>query len=658
MPDHWPLGQYKFSSIAAVGFGLTVYPIGVERGWITRDQAVQRVLTTLKFFANAPQGDSEDKDAGYHGFFYHFLDMKTGLRYGPWVEVSTVDTTWLMAGVLFDETYFDKDDPQEREIRKLAEKLYRNVDWTWAQAGHPLLSMGWTPQGKFIPYDWKGYDEAMMLYILALGSPTHAIKPDAWNGWTSTYKDTWGSFMGGKPHVGFAPLFGHQYTQSWIDMHGIQDGFMRRHGMTYFQNSRRSVVGQRAYAINIGTGNSDTGYGPNIWGLTACDGPGDTTWEHANGTTTIFHGYFARGADVGDIIDDGTIAPTAAISSIVFAPKLVLPAIDTMYARYGKWLYSRYGFLDAFNPSFRLDVPLRTGRVVPGEGWFDDRYLGIDEGPIVLMIENYRSGFVWRVMRRNPHIRKGLERAGFAGGWLASKPATGPLTLTEPGAPASVAPAPAVTVGPATPTTVTPAVPTTVLAPQPITVAPAAATAIAPAVPATTAPAPSTTVAPAAPATVTPAAPATVAPAAPTTIAPAVPVSVAPVAPTTIAPAAPATVTPAAPTTVAPAAPTTIAPAVPVSVAPIAPATIAPAVPATVTPAAPTTIAPATPATPATVVPAAPTTTATRPAAASAHVGQGRSRHVDRRLAAADAPRRHRDSLAAHAHPETALHVQ
>ncbi|MGH8111071.1 MAG: glucoamylase family protein [Rhodanobacteraceae bacterium] len=575
VPDHWPLGAYKFSSIAAVGFGLTVYPIGVERGWITREQAVQRVLTTLKFFANAPQGDSEDKDAGYHGFFYHFLDMKTGLRYGPWVEVSTVDTTWLMAGVLFDETYFDKDDPQEREIRKLAEKLYRNVDWTWAQSRPPLISMGWTPQGKFIPYDYTGLDESMMLYILALGSPTHAIKPDAWAAWTSTYKDTWGSFMGGKPHVGFAPLFGHQYTQSWIDMQGIQDAFMRAHGMTYFQNSRRSVIGQRAYAINIGTGNSDTGYGPNIWGLTACDGPGDTTWEHANGTTTIFHGYFARGADVGDIINDGTIAPTAAISSIVFAPKLVLPAIDTMYARYGKWLYSRYGFLDAFNPSFRLDVPLRSGHVVPGEGWFDNRYLGIDEGPIVLMIENYRSGFVWRVMRRNPHIRKGLERAGFAGGWLASKPATGPLGLA--------------------------------------------------------------------------------APATPVTVAPAVPVSVAPVAPAPIAPAAPATVTPAAPTTVAPAVPVSVAPASPATIAPATPVVIAPVAPATIAPAVPVSVAPATPAT---VVPAAPTTTATHPAAASAHVGHGRSRHVDRRLAAADAPRRPRDSLAAHAHPETAPHVQ
>ncbi|MDE2497712.1 MAG: hypothetical protein KGK35_07770, partial [Xanthomonadaceae bacterium] len=197
VPDHWPLGKEPFASIAAVGFGLTAYPIGVERGWITRAQARQRVLATLRFFADAPQGKNEDTDSGYHGFYYHFLDMRSGHRYARWVELSTVDTTWLMAGVLFDETYFDEDNPQEREIRKLAEKLYDDVDWTWAQVRPPLVSMGWTPGGKFIPEDWKGYNEAMMLYILALGSPTHAIKPDAWKAWTSTYKQTWGTFMSG-----------------------------------------------------------------------------------------------------------------------------------------------------------------------------------------------------------------------------------------------------------------------------------------------------------------------------------------------------------------------------------------------------------------------------------------------------------------------------
>ena len=427
VPDHWPLGNEPFASIAAVGFGLTAYPIGVQRGWITRAQASQRVLATLRFFADAPQGTSEDDDSGYHGFYYHFLDMQTGLRYARWVEVSTVDTTWFMAGVLFDETYFDQDNPQEREIRKLAEKLYEDVNWTWAQVRPPLISMGWTPGGKFIPQDWKGYNEALMLYILALGSPTHAIKPDAWKAWTSTYKQTWGTFMSGKPRVGFGPLFGHQYSESWIDFRGIQDAWMRAHGLTYFKNSRRAVIGQHQYAVS-GAGRF-VGYSANIWGLTACDGPGDTTWDHEDGTVTRFYGYFARGAGVGEINDDGTIAPTASIASIVFAPDLVLPTIHAMYERYGKWLYSTYGFYDAFNPTFQLHLPLRSGHMVPGVGWFDNQYLGIDQGPILLMIENYRSGFVWQVMRRNPHIRRGLERAGFTGGWLA-KPASGASTAS------------------------------------------------------------------------------------------------------------------------------------------------------------------------------------------------------------------------------------
>lgn len=424
VPDHWPMGREPFSSIAAVGFALTAYPIGVERGWITRAQARQRVLTTLRFFAHAPQGASEDDDSGYHGFFYHFLDMQKGHRYSRGVEVSSIDTTLLMAGVLFDATYFDQDDPEEHEIRTLADKLYGDVDWRWLQVRAPLVSMGWTPGGGFIAYDWRGYDEAMLLYILALGSPTHAVQPDAWPAWTSTYDKTWGSFYDSLPHIGFAPLFGHQYSQAWVDFRGIRDAFMRAHDMDYFENSRRAVVGQRNYAIaNPG---HFTGYGADVWGLTACNGPGDTIWERADGKKQEFFGYLARGADVGQTLDDGTIAPTAAIGSIAFAPNLVLPAINAMYQRYGKWLYSEYGFVDAFNPTFRLDTKLRSGHVVPNEGWFDNEYLGIDQGPILLMIENYRTGFVWKVMRRNPYIRRGLERAGFTGGWLDAKSAPTP----------------------------------------------------------------------------------------------------------------------------------------------------------------------------------------------------------------------------------------
>ncbi|MBS0432928.1 MAG: Tat pathway signal protein [Proteobacteria bacterium] len=415
VPDHWPLGREPFASIAAVGFALTAYPIGIERGWITRQQGRERVLATLRFFARAPQGESEDDDTGYHGFFYHFLDMRHGLRYNRSVEVSTIDTTLLMAGVLFDETYFDGGNPQEREIRDLADQLYRGMDWNWAQVRPPRIGMGWTPGGKFIPHDWEGYDEAMILYVLALGSPTHPVDPDAWQAWASTYGRSWGSFMGGRPHIGFAPLFGHQYSHCWIDFRGIRDEWMRGRDLDYFENSARATIGQRAYAIANPL--HFKGYGADVWGLTASNGPADVTWEH-DGTRTIFHGYTARGADVDRVFDDGTIAPTAAISSIVFTPAVSQRAMQAMYRRYGAWLYSDYGFKDAFNPSFELKTPLRSGRVVPGQGWFDNEYLGIDQGPILLMIENYRSGFVWKVMRSNPYIRKGLQRAGFTGGWL------------------------------------------------------------------------------------------------------------------------------------------------------------------------------------------------------------------------------------------------
>jgi len=416
VPDHYP-GE-SFSSIAAVGFGLTAYGVGVERGYITRAQAVGRTLATLRFFKDSPQNDSEDDAAGYRGFYYHFLDMKTGKRFDRGVELSSVDTTLLLGGVLFAQTYYDRDTPDEREIRELADSIYRRVDWPWMQARAPLLSMGWTPGGQFIPSDWKGYNEGMLVYILALGSPTHPVKPDAWRAWLSTNDKTWGEFYG-QTFLTFAPLFGHQYSHVWVDFRGIRDDWNRKHDLDYFENSRRATYSQRNYAIaNPGKW---TGYDANVWGLTACNGPGDIEAEAA-GQTRTFMGYSARGAGLDYVSDDGTIAPTAAGGSIAFAPEIVVPALETMKKRYGQWIYGRYGFVDAFNPSFHTRTELRTGRLVPELGWVDTVQLGIDQGPIVLMIENWRSDFVWKVMRRNPYVRKGLEKAGFTGGWL-DKPA-------------------------------------------------------------------------------------------------------------------------------------------------------------------------------------------------------------------------------------------
>lgn len=408
-PDRWPTPS--FASIAAVGFALTAYPIGVTNGWITREQARTRTLATLRFFATAPQGDGQSDASGYKGFFYHFLGVTKGRRFAR-AELSTIDTALLLGGVLFAQSWFDADDPVEAEIRSLADQLYAAVDWTWITPRPPFVSMGWHPESGFIPSDWNIYNEGLLLYVLALGSPSHPLPPETWDAWTARFDAQW-SDKWGEPHLHFAPLFIHQYSHCWIDFRGIRDKYMAAKGIDYFENSRRAVRAQRAYAIANPGGWA--GYGADVWGLTACDGPGDFKLRIA-GREREFFSYSARGPDDRD---DGTLAPTAAAASIAFEPELASRAIAAMHARYGRGIYGRYGFLDSFNPTLtRTAEPLRHGKIVPGTGWVDSDHLGIDQGPILLMIENLRSGLVWEVMRRNPHIRRGLQRAGFRGGWL------------------------------------------------------------------------------------------------------------------------------------------------------------------------------------------------------------------------------------------------
>ncbi|MFN2636793.1 MAG: glucoamylase family protein [Gemmatimonadaceae bacterium] len=410
-PDRWP--TKSFSSVAAIGFALTAYPIGVERGYVTRGAAAQRVLNTLRFMYNAPQGTQPTNVTGYKGFFYHFLDMQTGYRFEQ-VELSTIDTSLLLAGVLFCQSYFTGTDGTESAIRAYADSLYLRIDWQWAVHNPPVVNMGWKPESGYIISDWKGYDEGMIVYILALGSPTHPIDPSGWTGWTSTYH--WADFYG-QPHVNFAPLFGHQYSHVWIDFRGIKDEYMRGKGIDYFENSRRATISQRSYAID--NPNQFKDYGPNIWGLTAVDGPHDTTVMIA-GRMREFHTYTARGAAAGDIRDDGTLAATAAGGSVAFAPEIAIPALVAMREKYGDNLFTSYGFVDSFNPTFELPIKPHHGKVVPGVGWFDTDFLGIDQGPIIAMIENYRSDLIWRTMRKNPYIVAGLKKAGFAGGWLGN----------------------------------------------------------------------------------------------------------------------------------------------------------------------------------------------------------------------------------------------
>ena len=412
-PDRWP--TLSFSSVAAIGFALTAYPIGVERGYITRDQARARTLTTLRFLWNAPQGTAAAGVTGYQGFFYHFLNAD-GSRFQT-VELSTVDTGLLLGGVLFCQEYFDGSDAAELEIRQLADSLYRRVNWQWAQPRPPGIAMGWYPERGFHHLDWKGYNEAMLVYILALGSPTYPVDSTAWSLWTADYH--WGTYYG-QSHLGFAPLFGHQYSHIWIDFRGIRDAFMRARGIDYFENSRRATIAQREYAM--ANPNDWTGYSEEIWGLTASDGPIDTTIT-VRGKPRLFFTYSARGASYNEVRDDGTLVPTAAGGSVPFAPEITIPALVAMREMGGNHLFGQYGFLDAFNPTFQFTVPVRHGKVVPNVGWFDTDYLGIDQGPIIAMLENYRSELVWRLMKKNKYIIQGLRRAGFTGGWLDQAPA-------------------------------------------------------------------------------------------------------------------------------------------------------------------------------------------------------------------------------------------
>lgn len=385
-------------SITAVGLALASYPTAVERGYLSRREAVERTLATLRFFWNSPQGTEPDM-TGYKGFYYHFLDMETGRRHDR-SELSTIDTTFFIGGALTAGQYFDRNTRGEREIRELADALYRRVDWQWALAGGRLVTMGWYPESGFHEARWYGYTEALLLYVLGLASPTHPLPASSYDTWLETYE--WRTHYGIE-YVYAAPLFIHQLSHVWIDFRGIQDEYMREKQIDYFLNSRRATYIQQQYAIE----NPDNykGYGKWAWGITASDGPGEMD-KVVDGVERRFWGYMARGAPGGP--DDGTLSPWGVVASLPFAPEIVLPTLEHYDEAY-PFMISDYGFKCSFNPTF------------PGgeHGWVSKGYYGLDQGPIVIMIENALTGLVWRLMRRCPHIVTGLQRAGFEGGWLA-----------------------------------------------------------------------------------------------------------------------------------------------------------------------------------------------------------------------------------------------
>ena len=388
------------ASIAAIGFALAAYPIGVERSWMTRTEASERTLAALRFFWTSPQGTAPDA-TGYNGFYYHFLDMKTGRRAGR-CELSTIDTAFLLAGMLTAAIYFDQDRSDEQEIRKLADALYRRTNWQWVRNGGATITHGWTPEGGFLKYRWEGYDEALLAYVLGLGSPTYPLPSESYSAWTSTYE--WKEIYGHEFLYG-SSLFVHQFSHLWIDFRGLQDNFMRDKGIDYFENSRRATLVQQQYAVRNPL--EFEGYGQHFWGLTASDGPGWTV-QKVHGIERPFFDYAARGVPYGP--DDGTIAPWAVVASLPFAPEVVVPTVLHIKAAYPQTM-GKYCFKCSFNLTFPQEAQGKPA-------WTSQYHYGINLGPVVLMTENFRSGLLWQLTQRCPYLVMGLRRAGFVNGWL------------------------------------------------------------------------------------------------------------------------------------------------------------------------------------------------------------------------------------------------
>lgn len=382
------------ASIASTGFGLACFAIGAERQYITREEAARITFNILKFFANSVQ--SADTNAtGYKGFYYHFLKMESGTR--EWKsELSSIDTGLLLMGVIFARNYYDGDSPLEQEIRELAHFLLSRMEWEFFEHGPEgrfahTLSMGWTPEKGLHDYGWAGYNEGLFLYILAAGSGMQNAER-SYAHWLKSYQ--WETPYEGLSHVAFPPLFGHQFSQAFIDFRGIADEYMREKGIDYFENSRRATLVQQQYAIENPYGWK--GYNAWSWGVTASDGPGDPY----NFGDKKFLSYAGRGSSgpKHNYFDDGTIAPYGAGSSLPFAPEVVIPTLRNFLEMNQGQLWGKYGFFDAFNPT---------------AAWVDNDYVGIDQGPLLMMIENFRSGLIWKHVMKDPVIQTGLQRLGF-----------------------------------------------------------------------------------------------------------------------------------------------------------------------------------------------------------------------------------------------------
>jgi hypothetical protein len=347
------------SNIAATGFGLTAICIGQKRGYVPLRDARERVLVALRFLAK--------KMTHHRGFFYHWVDVKTGQR--TWdSELSSIDTAMLLCGVLTCRQHF-----KYAEITRLANQIFNRVEWTWLSEDTILLPHGWSPEAGFLPYRWDLYSELMMMYLLGLGSSTHPLPPEAWTAWKRLTFE-----YDGLRYIGsYAPLFVHQYSQAWFDFRGERDKYA-----DYFRNSAIATEAHRRFCLELSKQFPD--YSDDLWGITASDSQ---------------HGYVVWGGppQMGPI--DGTVVPSATGGSLAFLPGPTLRVLKNIKNRYGDRTWSRYGFVNAFNPL---------------TNWFDTDVVGIDTGITMLMAENLRTGFVWNTFMKNREAQTALQKAGFA----------------------------------------------------------------------------------------------------------------------------------------------------------------------------------------------------------------------------------------------------
>jgi len=345
------------ASIASTGFGLTALCIADRRGYLPHAQVVERVRTTLDWHLNSmPE---------VHGFFYHFTDIETGKRVKG-VELSSIDTSLLLCGILTAGAYF-----QDETIHSLAQQIYTRVDWPWMLNGGTTFSMGWHPESGFLDARWAHYCELMMIYLLAIGSPSHPIPPEYWSSFTRPIIH----YKGFDYISGNDPIFTHQYSQAWFDFRFKRDSYA-----DYFGNSITATRAHKAFCLSY-----PKWYNEDYWGITASD----YQW-----------GYTAWGGPPAQGPLDGTVVPSAAAGSLAFLPGDCLSVLRAMRSKWGKHAWGRYGFVDAFHPA---------------ANWYDADVLGIDQGISVLMAENLRSGLVWSTFMRNPECTTAMVRAGFHG---------------------------------------------------------------------------------------------------------------------------------------------------------------------------------------------------------------------------------------------------